>query len=115
MSEEGNNTPMAKNKPGWSALKTELTTLDFGLLRDLYEASPDNQAFLHASFGLGDDVLSHYKATITRFVCPDLNQGSSVVVFLMGRGRMITKVDQLISAGLCRDAKGTPLQWSPPA
>ena len=50
-----------KAHPGWSDVKTRLADFDrAGLLRlvqDLYAASQDNKAFLHARFGLGDDPL----------------------------------------------------------
>jgi hypothetical protein len=44
----------------------------------LYAADKDNQVFLHTRFGLGDDVLKPYKATISRWVCPDFHQAISV-------------------------------------
>jgi len=49
-------------------------------MQDLYAASKDNQAFLHARLALGDDVPKPYKATIDRWVWPDLfkNQDTSV-------------------------------------
>jgi len=70
--------------PTWSDLKGRLAALDrpalLGLIQDLYAASRDNQAFLHARFALGEDVLAPYKATIHRWVCPDVirNQNCSV-------------------------------------
>jgi hypothetical protein len=73
-----------KNSPGWSDLKGRLIDLDrvglIALIQDLYAASKDNQAFLHARFGLGDDVLKPYKATIDRWLWPDVfkNQDTSV-------------------------------------
>ncbi len=50
------------------------------LVKDLYAASKDNQRFLHARFGVGDDVLAPYKATIERWLWPDVckNQDYSV-------------------------------------
>jgi hypothetical protein len=68
----------------WSALKSKLATLDraglLGLVQDLYTANKDNQAFLHARFGLGADVLKPYKETIERWLWPDVlrNQNTSV-------------------------------------
>jgi hypothetical protein len=41
-----------------------------GLVQDLYAASKDNQAFLHARFGVGEDVLQPYKETIDRWRWP---------------------------------------------
>src|SRR5665213_1760363 len=50
------------------------------LVHDLYAASKDNQVFLHARFGLGDDVLGPYKASVDRWLWPDVyaNQDTSV-------------------------------------
>ncbi len=65
-----------QSTPSWSVVKAQLANFDhaglIGLVRDLYAASKDNQAFLHARFGLGDDVLKPYKATIDRWLWPDL-------------------------------------------
>lgn len=51
-----------------------------GLIKDLYTASKYDQAFLHARFEVGDDVLKPYKAIISRWICPDIlkNQDYSV-------------------------------------
>lgn len=73
-----------KSMPSWSDVKTRLTDFDrgglIGLVQDLYAASKDNQIFLHARFGLGDDVLKPYKTTIDRWLWPDVfkNQDTSV-------------------------------------
>jgi hypothetical protein len=73
-----------KNSPSWSDVKTKLADFDrsglVALLQDLYKASKDNQAFLHARFALGGDVLKPYKATIDRWLWPDVfkNQDTSV-------------------------------------
>lgn len=71
-------------KPTWTDLKAKLADFDraglISLVHDLYTASKDNQAFLHARFALGDDVLKPYKATIDRWLWPDVfkNQDTSV-------------------------------------
>lgn len=69
-------TRKSKNQPTWTNLKHSLIDMDrgglLGLIQDLYAASKDNQAFLHARFGLGQDVLKPYKAVISRGVCPDV-------------------------------------------
>lgn len=70
--------------PSWSDVKNRLADFDraglIGLVQDLYTASKDNQAFLHARFALGGDVLKPYKATIDRWLWPDVfkNQDTSV-------------------------------------
>ncbi len=73
-----------KNTPSWSDVKARLADFDraglIGLVQDLYAASKDNQAFLHARFVLGDDVLKPYKTAIDRWLWPDVlrNQDTSV-------------------------------------
>ncbi|MBL8297964.1 MAG: hypothetical protein JNN30_06385 [Rhodanobacteraceae bacterium] len=63
-----------KTSPSWSGVKTRLVDFDraalLGLVQDLYAASNDNKAFLHARFGLGDDPLEPYKKVITRWINP---------------------------------------------
>jgi hypothetical protein len=41
----------------------------------------DNQTFLHARFGLGEDILKPYKETLDRWLWPDVlrKQDTSVV------------------------------------
>ncbi len=73
-----------KNAPSWSDVKAKLTDFDraglIGLVQDLYAASKDNQAFLHARFALGGDVLKPYKTAVERWLWPDVfkNQDTSV-------------------------------------
>ena len=73
-----------KNGPGWSDVKAKLTDFDrpglIRLIQDLYAANKDNQAFLHARFALGGDVLEPYKATMERWLWPDVfkDQDTSV-------------------------------------
>lgn len=73
-----------KTKPGWSDIKAQLAGFDraglLGLVQDLYAASKDNQAFLHARFASSEDTLKPYKATIQRWLWPDVlrNQDTSV-------------------------------------
>jgi len=73
-----------KNAPNWSDLKSRLADFDhaglIGLLQDLYAASKDNQAFLHARFALGDDVLKPYKMTIDRWLWPDVFKRQDISV-----------------------------------
>ena len=77
-------TNTTNNKPTWSDLKRNLIELDrnalLGLIQNLYAASKENKAFLHARFGLGDDVLKPYKATISRWVCPDVMRNQNISV-----------------------------------
>jgi len=74
----------SKSQPSWTDVKAKLETFDrialVGLIHHLYAAHRDNQAFLHARFGLGEDVLEPYKETIARWVWPDAfrNQDTSV-------------------------------------
>jgi len=68
----------------WNDVKVALSDFDCaglrGLVQDLYTASKDNQAFLHARLGLGDDQLQPFKAIISRWISPDLMKGQSISV-----------------------------------
>jgi hypothetical protein len=70
--------------PSWSDVKTALLDFDRaglrGLVRDLYTASKDNQAFLHARLRLGQDHLRPFKASISKWISPDLMKGQPVSV-----------------------------------
>jgi hypothetical protein len=74
----------AQSQPTWAAIKAKLASLDrlalIGLIQDLYAADRDNQVFLHARFGLGEDVLKPYKEALDRWLWPDVlrNQDASV-------------------------------------
>ena len=73
-----------KSQPTWTDVKAQLAAFDrtalLDLLHHLYAAHKDNQAFLHARFGLGEHVLEPYKKTIDRWLWPDpfRNQDTSV-------------------------------------
>ena len=68
----------------WSDVKAKLADFDrpglVELVQDLYAASKDNRAFLHALFSLSGDTLRPYKAIIARWLWPDVirNQDTSV-------------------------------------
>ena len=74
----------SKSQPTWTDVKAKLAAFDrtalLDLLHNLYAADKDNQTFLHARFGLGEDVLERYKKTIDRWLWPDSfhNQDTSV-------------------------------------
>lgn len=73
------------SQPTWTEVKAKLASFDrlglLGLIQDLYAAHKDNQTFLHARFGLGEDILKPYKETLDRWLWPDVlrNQDASVV------------------------------------
>jgi len=75
----------AKSQPTWTDVKDKLAAFErtalVDLIHHLYAAHKDNQAFLHARFGLGEDVLEPYKRTLDRWLWPDpfRNQDTSVV------------------------------------
>jgi hypothetical protein len=70
--------------PTWSDVRTALLDFDRaglrGLVQDLYTASKDNQAFLHARLGLGHDQLQPFKATISNWICPDVVKDQPISV-----------------------------------
>jgi hypothetical protein len=71
-------------QPTWTDVKAKLATFDriglMGLIQDLYAAHKDNQTFLHARLGLGEDALKPYKEILDRWLWPDVlrNQNTSV-------------------------------------
>ncbi|WP_208294542.1 hypothetical protein [Nitratidesulfovibrio liaohensis] len=81
-----------KKKPTWTHLKRQLADLDrpalLGLIQDLYAASKNNQAFLHARFALGEDVLEPHKATSDRWVCPDVMRNQDISVTKAKEGNL---------------------------
>jgi hypothetical protein len=68
--------PKSKSQSTWTDVKAKLADFDraalLGLIQSLYAAYKDNQAFLHARFGLAEDVLEPYKKTIDRWLWPDV-------------------------------------------
>jgi hypothetical protein len=76
--------PKSKSQPMWTDVKAKLAGFDraglLGLIQNLYVLQKDNQRFLHARFGLGEDVLKPFKETIERWLWPDVfrNQDTSV-------------------------------------
>ena len=66
----------SKSQPTWTDVKAKLGVFDraglLGLVQDLYAAHKDNQAFLHARLGLGEDVLEPYRQTLDRWLWPDV-------------------------------------------
>src|SRR5262245_39764780 len=77
-------TNKIRTAPTWSEVKAKLALFDraglVGLLSDLHSLSRDNQAFLHARLGLGPDPLAPYKATLSRWLCPDVIRGQAISV-----------------------------------
>ena len=71
---------MTTKKSGrtWSDVKAKLEAFDraglLDLVQDLYAASKDNQTFVHTRLNLGGDVLKPYKATIERWLWPNVLQ-----------------------------------------
>ena len=70
--------------PTWSDVRAALLDFDRaglrGLVQDLYTASKDNQAFLHARLGLGHDQLQPFKASISKWISPDLMKGQPISI-----------------------------------
>jgi hypothetical protein len=86
----------------WSDVKAAMAGMDekqlISLVSDLYRLSRENQAFLHARFGVGDDTLGPYKKTIDACLYPDVYKNKPV---------QISKAKQAIST--YSKAVGDPL------
>ena len=67
--------PPRKTTANWTEVKRKLADFDrtalLVLVHDFYNASKDNQTFLHTRFSLEGDPLKGYKATIARWLWPD--------------------------------------------
>jgi hypothetical protein len=76
--------------PTWSDVRAALLDFDRaglqGLVKDLYTASKDNQAFLHARLGLGHDQLRPFKTSISRSISPDIMKGQPISVSKAKKG-----------------------------
>ena len=103
--------------PTWNDVKTALMDFDQvglrGLVQDLYTASKNNQAFLHARLGLGHDPLQPFKASISRWISPDLMKGQPVSVSkakkaIAGYKKAIGRPDGMaeLSIFFCEEAVG---------
>src|SRR5215470_4563289 len=70
-------------QPTWTDVKAKLAGFDrlglLGLIRDLYGANKDNRTFLHARFGLGQDVLAPYKEALDRWLWPDVLRNQDTI------------------------------------
>jgi hypothetical protein len=111
----------SKAKPTWSDVKAKLADLDraelLALVGNLYAAQKDNQAFLHARLGLGEDPLAPYKKTIDQWLWPDIfrQQNTSVSKakqaisnYKRALGEPAALVELMVfycerAAGFCRD------------
>src|SRR5467141_5036214 len=73
-----------KSAATWSDIKAKLGDFDraglLGLVQDLYTASKDNQAFLHARLGVGHDQLQPFKASISNWICPDVMKNQLISI-----------------------------------
>ncbi len=71
-------------EPTWVDLKRQLVDYNraalLSLVQDLYAASKENQTFLHARFDLGADAIAPYKATIKRWVCPEVMRNEEISI-----------------------------------
>jgi hypothetical protein len=74
----------SQSKPTWAKVKAKLAGFDraalLDLVRSLYAAHKNNQAFLHARLGLGADTLEPFKNAIHRWLRPDLSRRQDVSV-----------------------------------
>jgi hypothetical protein len=109
---------VAKEKrvsPSWIDVKSALLDFDhaglLGLVQDLYTASKDNQAFLHARLGLGQDQLKPYKTNISKWICPDFMRNQSLSISkakkaISDYGNAIGRPDGLVelSVFFCEEA-----------
>src|SRR6266699_2029891 len=84
----------SKPQPTWTDVKAKLASFDrrqlLGLVQDLYAAHKDNQIFLHARFGLAENVLEPYRQTIDRWLWP-----LQTTLPASNRDALITRLDRV--------------------
>ena len=77
-------TSKTNRQPTWNDTKAMLVNFDrpglIGLLKDLHALNPENRAFLQARLALGADPLAPYKASIARWICPDVTRSQNTSV-----------------------------------
>jgi len=76
----------SKKKPTWTDLKRQLADLDrpalLGLIQDLYAASKNNQAFLHALLALSENLIKRRKHLS---FCPETVPEAGLYIFELNR------------------------------
>src|SRR3954462_13700449 len=81
---ESTGKQTTRTKLGWSDVKVRLASFNraelLALVQSLYTASRDNQPFLHARLDLGNDPITPYKETISRWIHPDVYKGQDYSV-----------------------------------
>jgi hypothetical protein len=77
-------------RPTWSDVRAVLLDFDRaglrGLVQDLYTASKDNQAFLHARLGLGQNQLQPFKDEYFQMDMPGSNEKPTHIGFKSQEG-----------------------------
>jgi hypothetical protein len=95
---EHNKRP--KTKPTWIDIKNKLADFDrVGLqllVADLYAFHKDNQTFLHARFGLGENPLVAYKQRIKAALAPDVTRKRNATISIATGKKAISEYNKAI-------------------
>lgn len=93
-------TKRPKSKPTWSDVKSKLADFDRAglqqLVADLYVFHKDNQTFLHARFGLGENPLEAYKQRIQAALAPDISRKRNANISVAAAKKAISEYNKAV-------------------
>lgn len=89
-----------KTKPTWTDVKARISEFDRAgltqLVADLYAFHKDNQAFLHARFGLGLNPFDEYKKRIAAALAPDVYRKRNAEVSVVTAKKAISEYTKAV-------------------
>lgn len=93
-------TKRPKTKPTWTDVKGRIAEFDRAglqqLVSDLYTFHKDNQAFLHARFGLGENPFDAYKNRIAAALAPDISRKRHVTISVATAKKALSEYNKAI-------------------
>ncbi len=93
-------TKRPKTKPIWTDVKNRLADFDRAglqqLVADLYAFHKDNQAFLHARFGLGVNPIDAYKLRVAAALAPDITRKRNATISVATAKKAISEYNRAV-------------------
>ena len=93
-------TKRPKSKVTWSDVKSKLADFDRAglqqLVANLYVFHKDNQTFLHARFGLGENPLEAYKQRIQAALAPDISRKRNANISVAAAKKAISEYNKAV-------------------
>lgn len=93
-------TKRPKSKVTWSDVKSKLADFDRAglqqLVANLYVFHKDNQTFLHARFGLGENPFEAYKQRIQAALAPDISRKRNANISVAAAKKAISEYNKAV-------------------